>query len=77
MLNAEQTDQLNAMLTEQGPHDVLEVMIDTMKRMATVGEVSGAAWGHDAIVLQRVLPKLWVGTPARDRVGSAKRRGGK
>lgn len=59
MLNDTELAQLSAMLQVYSPADIVEGLIGEIQKAAIVAPV-GAAWGRDALTLQRVLPRLWV-----------------
>lgn len=59
MLNEIERDQLAAMLQAYSPADIVEGLIGEIQKAAIAAPV-GAAWGRDALTLQRVLPRLWV-----------------
>jgi hypothetical protein len=67
MFNELETQQLAAMVDTYGPKGVVDALAtECAKRSDTVPEATlGAAWGHDTIVLQRTIRRLWIGGKGR------------
>lgn len=59
MLSDAERAQLSAMLQVHTPRDLVAAIVEEIQRFSVVAPV-GAAWGADAVILQRILPRLWV-----------------